>query len=111
MICHATGVDTVDAGVVSGPTRAIRPAVVQSGAPLEVYDRPNNLFVAGFIGSPAMNFVPAVAKDDGTVVLEIEGRPEIAVAQPLLPGSREPCRICSIPSSAFIRAMCLPVLP
>jgi multiple sugar transport system ATP-binding protein len=31
--------------------------VEQIGAPLELYDRPNNLFVAGFIGSPAMNFV------------------------------------------------------
>jgi multiple sugar transport system ATP-binding protein len=32
--------------------------VEQIGAPLELYDRPNNLFVAGFIGSPAMNFLP-----------------------------------------------------
>ncbi|CAM3314630.1 ABC transporter ATP-binding protein [Tsukamurella hominis] len=32
--------------------------VQQIGAPQELYDRPNNLFVAGFIGSPAMNFVP-----------------------------------------------------
>jgi multiple sugar transport system ATP-binding protein len=31
--------------------------VEQTGAPLELYDRPNNLFVAGFIGSPAMNFL------------------------------------------------------
>ncbi len=31
--------------------------VEQMGAPLELYDRPANLFVAGFIGSPAMNFV------------------------------------------------------
>ena len=31
--------------------------VEQIGAPLELYDRPNNLFVAGFIGSPAMNFL------------------------------------------------------
>ena len=31
--------------------------VEQIGAPLDLYDRPNNLFVAGFIGSPAMNFV------------------------------------------------------
>ena len=29
--------------------------VEQIGAPLELYDRPANLFVAGFIGSPAMN--------------------------------------------------------
>ncbi|BDH56317.1 ABC transporter ATP-binding protein [Tsukamurella sp. PLM1] len=32
--------------------------VQQIGAPQELYDRPANLFVAGFIGSPAMNFVP-----------------------------------------------------
>ena len=33
--------------------------VEQTGAPLELYDRPANRFVAGFIGSPAMNFLPA----------------------------------------------------
>ena len=33
--------------------------VEQVGAPLELYDRPANRFVAGFIGSPAMNFLPA----------------------------------------------------
>ena len=33
--------------------------VEQMGAPLELYDRPVNLFVAGFIGSPAMNFIDA----------------------------------------------------
>ncbi|SMF83596.1 carbohydrate ABC transporter ATP-binding protein, CUT1 family [Tistlia consotensis] len=32
--------------------------VEQIGEPLELYDRPDNLFVAGFIGSPAMNFLP-----------------------------------------------------
>ena len=31
--------------------------VEQIGAPLDLYDRPDNLFVAGFIGSPAMNFL------------------------------------------------------
>jgi multiple sugar transport system ATP-binding protein len=34
-------------------------AVQQLGAPQFLYDNPANLFVAGFIGSPAMNFVPA----------------------------------------------------
>jgi len=33
--------------------------VEQVGAPLELYDRPANRFVAGFIGSPAMNFLRA----------------------------------------------------
>jgi len=32
--------------------------VEQIGAPLELFDRPANLFVAGFIGSPAMNLIP-----------------------------------------------------
>ncbi|GEE02083.1 putative sugar ABC transporter, ATP-binding protein SugC [Gordonia spumicola] len=32
--------------------------VQQVGAPQELYDHPRNLFVAGFIGSPAMNFIP-----------------------------------------------------
>ena len=32
--------------------------VLQAGPPQDVYDRPRNMFVAGFIGSPAMNFLP-----------------------------------------------------
>ena len=40
--------------------------VEQVGAPLDLYDKPNNLFVAGFIGSPAMNFLDGkVVRDDG----------------------------------------------
>jgi len=37
----------------------------QSGAPMEVYARPANRFVAGFIGSPAMNFIDARLVADG----------------------------------------------
>jgi multiple sugar transport system ATP-binding protein len=46
--------------------------VEQTGSPLELYDRPVNLFVAGFIGSPAMNFIPATlrrAADGATLEL------------------------------------------
>ncbi|WP_136646529.1 ABC transporter ATP-binding protein [Tabrizicola sp. YIM 78059] len=43
--------------------------IEQVGAPLELYDRPANTFVAGFIGSPAMNMLPAVARG-GAAVLE-----------------------------------------
>ena len=35
------------------------PSIAQVGTPLELYHRPANLFVAGFIGSPSMNFVTA----------------------------------------------------
>jgi len=36
--------------------------VEQSGSPLDVYDFPQTRFVAGFLGSPAMNFLPAIAE-------------------------------------------------
>jgi multiple sugar transport system ATP-binding protein len=36
--------------------------IEQTGSPLELYDRPANQFVAGFIGSPAMNFLPGKLK-------------------------------------------------
>ncbi len=39
--------------------------VEQIGTPLELYDRPANLFVAGFIGSPAMNFIPGTLHREG----------------------------------------------
>jgi multiple sugar transport system ATP-binding protein len=39
--------------------------VEQMGAPLDLYDRPQNLFVAGFIGSPAMNFIEGHIEIDG----------------------------------------------
>jgi sn-glycerol 3-phosphate transport system ATP-binding protein len=37
----------------------------QIGSPLEVYERPSTRFVAGFIGSPAMNFIAARISSDG----------------------------------------------
>jgi multiple sugar transport system ATP-binding protein len=42
--------------------------VQQVGSPAYLYDHPKNLFVAGFIGSPSMNFLPGQLKGDGTVV-------------------------------------------
>jgi multiple sugar transport system ATP-binding protein len=36
--------------------------VEQVGTPLELYDHPANMFVAGFIGSPAMNFIPGTLR-------------------------------------------------
>jgi len=45
-------------------------ALQQVGTPAELYDTPRNLFVAGFIGSPAMNFMPAEIAS-GKLVLPI----------------------------------------
>ncbi|WP_026792725.1 ABC transporter ATP-binding protein [Pleomorphomonas oryzae] len=39
--------------------------VEQIGAPLDLYDDPDNLFVAGFLGSPRMNFLTAEVQPDG----------------------------------------------
>jgi multiple sugar transport system ATP-binding protein len=54
--------------------------VEQVGAPLDLYDRPANEFVAGFIGSPAMNFIPGVVRRSGNVFHVETGR---GVALPL----------------------------
>jgi ABC-type sugar transport system ATPase subunit len=44
--------------------------IEQVGAPMELYERPGNLFVAGFIGSPAMNILPArTCEGPGQVML------------------------------------------
>src|SRR5512138_932406 len=58
-------------------TMATRIAVINKGilqqldTPQMLYDHPNNLFVAGFIGTPAMNFFPAkLRKDDGKLLVD-----------------------------------------
>jgi multiple sugar transport system ATP-binding protein len=68
--------------------------VEQIGAPLELYDRPANLFVAGFIGSPAMNFLKGrieggAFKAEGGQALPLangangsEGRPAVYGVRP-----------------------------
>ena len=57
--------------------------VQQVGTPLELYDDPANIFVAGFIGSPAMNFLDATARAEGDVITLDVGAVAIArVARP-----------------------------
>ena len=67
--------DQIEAMTLADRIVAMHGGVVQQvGSPLELYDTPANLFVAGFIGSPAMNFLDATYIDggvrlkDGTVV-------------------------------------------
>ena len=53
----------------AGPDVARLGSIAQVGSPLELYHRPNSRFVAGFIGSPQMNFLPAsVVSGDAAVV-------------------------------------------
>jgi multiple sugar transport system ATP-binding protein len=70
--------------------------VEQIGAPLELYDRPANLFVAGFIGSPAMNFFKGRVGANGSgafetadgVRLPLPGKPAGADGRPAVYGIR-----------------------
>ena len=69
--------------------------VEQIGAPLEVFDSPVNRFVAGFIGSPAMNFFDARVVGDERFVRTVDGidlplerRTELAAGQSVVYGIR-----------------------
>ena len=54
--------------------------VEQIGAPLDLYDDPDNMFVAGFIGSPRMNFLAAEVQSvsDGLVGVRLADQPDCA---------------------------------
>jgi multiple sugar transport system ATP-binding protein len=68
--------------------------VEQIGAPLNLYDNPANLFVAGFIGSPAMNFIPGKLGQgsefvaDGGFTVPLPRRPEGLDGKALVLGIR-----------------------
>ena len=67
--------------------------VEQVGAPLDLYDRPANLFVAGFIGSPAMNFVRGRLQggsfvSEGGLQLPVGAAPAGAEGRPAVYGIR-----------------------
>ncbi len=55
--------------------------VEQVGPPLHLYNHPDNRFVAGFIGSPKMNFLPATlrSKGDSTVTVDLVGMAELTL--------------------------------
>jgi sn-glycerol 3-phosphate transport system ATP-binding protein len=64
----------------------------QIGAPLDLYERPATAFVAGFIGSPAMNLVPGRLDEGGVVFgsikIPLNGRNMNAPGRPVLVGMR-----------------------
>ncbi|MBE3559582.1 MAG: sn-glycerol-3-phosphate ABC transporter ATP-binding protein UgpC [Ktedonobacteraceae bacterium] len=71
--------DQVEAMTMGDRIAVLNAGIIQQlGTPQELYDRPANLFVAGFIGTPAMNFFPnakVVGEGDATyIVLENIGR-------------------------------------
>ena len=79
--------DQVEAMTMVDKIVVMRDGVVeQIGAPLALYDSPVNMFVAGFIGSPAMNFLTGDIRDDGFFVGDV--RLPLAAPAPELVGRR-----------------------
>ncbi|NGZ87700.1 ABC transporter ATP-binding protein [Duganella aceris] len=69
--------------------------VEQVGTPHELYNHPANLFVAGFLGTPKMNFIPGevVAADDGAVRVRLPGGAIVVAAVDAATGPRAGDRI------------------
>lgn len=67
--------DQIEAMTMADRIVVMRAGVIeQNGVPLDLYDRPANLFVASFIGSPSMNFIKgSVCADDGAVFEAADG--------------------------------------
>ena len=64
--------DQVEAMTLGDRVAVLRRGIVQQvDSPRTLYNRPDNLFVAGFIGSPSMNFLAGERGDDGTIELPI----------------------------------------
>ena len=81
--------DQIEAMTLADRVVVMNKGVVQQvGSPTEIYDRPANVFVAGFIGNPAMNLVEGKVKD-GTFTAENISVPGIGGADgPLTLGFR-----------------------
>ena len=90
--------DQIEAMTMADKIVVLRDGLVeQIGAPLELYDRPDNIFVAGFIGSPSMNFLKGKAmqeggrnvfKSDGGLIFAIGHIPAGAEGKPTTLGVR-----------------------
>jgi multiple sugar transport system ATP-binding protein len=81
--------DQVEAMTLGHRVAVIRKGVLQQIAPpQELYDRPTNLFVAGFIGSPAMNFLSATVLRDDNDQYTLEMGAETLVLPPSVPVAR-----------------------
>ena len=89
--------DQIEAMTLADKMVVMRDGIVeQTGRPLEVYDSPVNKFVAGFIGSPAMNFLNArYVQGDGQCARTAEGtdlpcndRADLLDNQPIVYGIR-----------------------
>jgi multiple sugar transport system ATP-binding protein len=82
-------------------------AVEQSGPPLALYDRPANLFVASFLGSPAMNFIKGRLVSNGAPKFLSEGGLAIPLAS--LPAAAGAPVVCGFRPEAVVPDVRSPV--
>ncbi|WP_370675908.1 ABC transporter ATP-binding protein [Pleomorphomonas sp. PLEO] len=79
--------DQIEAMTMADHVVVLKAGIIeQQGRPLDLYDKPANKFVAGFIGSPAMNFLPAIVVEGGSVAIDLSNGPfslAIPVAAPV----------------------------
>ncbi|MDL2408413.1 ABC transporter ATP-binding protein [Rhizobium calliandrae] len=78
--------DQVEAMTLADKIVVLKSGVVQqAGAPLDLYRNPDNMFVAGFIGSPGMNFLSGkvTGNADNRLVITLDDQPETSIALPL----------------------------
>jgi len=78
--------DQVEAMTMGDRVAVLKAGVLQQAdAPQRLYEQPDNLFVAGFIGSPAMNIAEGrVVREDGTLWLEVGDETRLAVPEAAL---------------------------
>jgi ABC-type sugar transport system ATPase subunit len=74
--------DQVEAMTLADRIVVLRAGIIeQVGTPMELYEQPDNLFVAGFIGSPAMNMVPCTFEKSGAgIVVRPDNHDPVSVA-------------------------------
>ena len=73
--------DQIEAMTMADRIVVMRGGIVeQTGTPLEPYDNPANIFVAGFLGSPSMNFIPSRLSQGGTPALVLSDQSKIALS-------------------------------
>ena len=84
--------DQVEAMTLADRIVVIDDGVLQQiGAPISLYKRPHNMFVAGFIGSPKMNFFGVAVSEvkDGAATLTFDARPAVSCQTKLALGANE----------------------
>ena len=98
--------DQIEAMTMADKIVVMKDGVVeQTGGPLDLYDQPANTFVAGFIGSPAMNLLQGTARRNGSGVeiafangdrVQTPTAPRCRTGQPVLFGIRpEHCAVAT----------------